>query len=126
MTNAYNQGVTEADNRVNTNSTNYKEGYNAGLTEGSNSATSSFKEKYKSQTIRFGYSNYAARLDVSIPVKGYSTLTINTGSGAQYIYINGTRYGGSATVNISGKEMVSVSVSGKDFVEIETITYTLN
>ena len=125
VTNAYNQGVTEADNRVNTNSTNYKEGYNAGLTEGNNSATSSFKQKYKSQTIEFGYSDYAARLAVSIPVKGYSTLTIKTGSGSQYIYVNGTRYGGSATVDVSGKEIVGISVQGKTYGEKETITYTL-
>ncbi len=38
--NGYNAGVTAADNRVNTNSTNYKSGYNAGYSAGHNTALS--------------------------------------------------------------------------------------
>ena len=34
----YNQGVTDADNRANTNSTNYKSGYNAGYSAGKGAA----------------------------------------------------------------------------------------
>ena len=37
---SYNNGVTAADNRANTNSTNYKTGYNAGVAAGKSSQTS--------------------------------------------------------------------------------------
>ena len=44
---AYNKGVTDADNRANTNSTNYKTGYNKGVTDADNRANSS-SVNYKS------------------------------------------------------------------------------
>lgn len=66
---AYNAGVTAADNRANTNSTNYKTGYNAGYSAG---VTAGGAGKYVCKSGTSTHTN-------SDGTTGWKYITINTG-----------------------------------------------
>ncbi len=76
--NGYNAGVTAADNRVNSNSTNYKTGYNNGYNAGVTAADN--RVNTNSTNYKTGYNNgYSAGQSAGRTLKTYSgTVTSST------------------------------------------------
>ena len=76
-------------------------------------------------SVSFGYNNYSAKLNnVCIPNFGWTTIRV--WGNVQYIWINGTRYGGDATANISNSSVISISIQGMDLQDTAWISYSLN
>ena len=85
---AYNQGVTDADNRANTNSTNYKTGYNNGVSAADGRVNTS------SASYSSGYNNGVSAADNRVNT---SSASYNTG------YTNGLNACGSNPIQIYQK-----------------------
>ena len=113
--NGYNAGVTAADNRVNTNSTNYKTGYNNGYSAGSNA------KKNSVSLTKIGPSDD----DVTM-----STYTFNATVGRCYVAAMGGDPGGFQKFSISGATLISniyggdVPPEGNQFVRMITFKAT--
>ena len=107
--NAYSKGVTDADNRANTSSVNYKTGYNNGYKNG----------KTTNYVVKQG------SVDVGAADEDFHTITINTGlSSISYYQVKGYVPGND---NGNANNITSSSVSGgRITVRVYTRQYCSN
>ncbi len=111
--NAYNAGVTAADNRVNSNSTNYKTGYNNGYSAGQNAGVDrGISVTHYSQGKNCDNASSAdSTKTVNVSAGTYiAIISYNTGSyGSSYdsskLNVTLTQSGGSVISNFSGGDL---------------------
>ncbi len=116
--NAYSKGVTDADNRANTNSTNYKTGYNSGYGAGLNAGSTYSYVYQNSGNFSTGY-NYSTTLSAgTYLVIVYGNRGQNGITSANYPGIGIS--GGNATLIASSE----VAVIGRAYSNISTRIYT--
>ena len=116
--NAYSKGVTDADNRANINSTNYKTGYNSGYGAGLNAGSTYSYVYQNSGNFSTGY-NYSTTLSAgTYLVIVYGNRGQNGITNANYPGIGIS--GGNATLIASSE----VAVIGRAYSNISTRIYT--
>ena len=130
---AYNQGVTDADNRVNSSSANYKGGYNAGYGAGKSAAAAKLSNIYvhcdrtsahngsqdQNGSAHGGFvidtTNYSSAWVGSCKVtRGDATMSITSNSGATLFSLTAQnvdeKSGGNVSLNLSGVSSITVYI----------------
>ena len=98
---AYNKGVTDADNRTNTNSANYKAGYNAGYANGNNDGKWSVKNGGQNVTLTGVHGAYDDYTFTYQGRPGYNGVIFAITHAEYWIYAGGSVSSVSDDANIS-------------------------